>query len=61
MLKIAFAFLGIAVLAGLFGFGVIPSPYLDEFRLVFFAFGTLFVPALLVALVRIEDEHGSNE
>jgi uncharacterized membrane protein YtjA (UPF0391 family) len=56
MLKLGLAFLAVALITGLFGFGVIPSHNLHEFRMAFFTSGTLSVPILLVALVRKGDE-----
>jgi|GEM_PF-2830470 len=40
--------LAVTIIAGLFGFGVIRSSFLDWARIVFFAVGTLFVAALML-------------
>ncbi len=52
-LKVAISLFVITVIAGLLGFGFIPTPILPWARIVFFAAGTLFVPALFLGLMRM--------
>lgn len=52
MLGWAITFLVIAVVAGLFGFGVIASAFASIAQLVFFAFVVLFVLSLVFGVVR---------
>lgn len=52
MLTWALAFLAIAVIAGLFGFGVIASASAGIAQIIFFVFIALFVLSLLFGIVR---------
>ncbi len=52
MLGWAITFLVIAVVAGLFGFGVIASASAGIAQLIFFAFVVLFVLSLVFGIVR---------
>jgi uncharacterized membrane protein YtjA (UPF0391 family) len=52
MLTWALAFLAIAVVAGLFGFGVIASASAGIAQLIFFVFIALFVLSLIFGFVR---------
>jgi uncharacterized membrane protein YtjA (UPF0391 family) len=56
MFKAAFALLAIALIASVFAFDIVPSRNLHEARMVFFATATLFVPLLLVALIRHDNQ-----
>jgi uncharacterized membrane protein YtjA (UPF0391 family) len=47
MLRIAVVFLVIALIAGLFGFGVIESAFLDGAKIFFFVFLVIAVIAFL--------------
>jgi uncharacterized membrane protein YtjA (UPF0391 family) len=47
MLRLAIAFVLIALLAGLFGFGVISSTFMEGAKILFFVFIVLAVLSLL--------------
>jgi uncharacterized membrane protein YtjA (UPF0391 family) len=52
MLAWALTFLAIAVVAGLFGFGVVASAFAGIAQIIFFLFVVLFVLSLLFGAVR---------
>lgn len=47
MLRLALAFLIIALIAGLFGFGIVYSASIMAFKVLFFVFLVLFVVSLI--------------
>jgi hypothetical protein len=53
-LWIAAAFFTVAVTAGIFTYVILYPPLIHPMRLIFFAFGTLAVPMLLVGLIKQE-------
>lgn len=52
MLRMAFVFLVLALVAGVFGFGVVANLSYDIAKILFFIFLVLFVLALLMNVVR---------
>ncbi|MFM9865588.1 MAG: DUF1328 domain-containing protein [Micropepsaceae bacterium] len=52
MIGWALGFLVVAIIAGLFGFGIIASAFAGVAQLIFFAFLVLFVGSLIFGWVR---------
>lgn len=60
MLRVAIALTLITLISGLFAFQVILAPsVIEPARLIFFAAGTLAVPAFMVAWVRLSNDSSS--
>jgi uncharacterized membrane protein YtjA (UPF0391 family) len=50
LLTMGLVFLGVAILAAMFGFGMLSTPFQGTARIVFYAFLIMFIGTLVVAL-----------
>jgi uncharacterized membrane protein YtjA (UPF0391 family) len=58
MVMLGAFFLGVAIIAALFGFGVLRSPYIGTFRIVFYFFLFFFLATLVVGIMQQQSDEG---